>query len=59
LFKGSAWIVPPELYSPLQQDAILLLAGQKNAAAIELMRYLKTDRAKSVMIAHGYSHPLQ
>ena len=59
LLKGSAWIVPPQLYSPIQQDAILLLAGQKNSAAIELMRYLKTDKAKSVMRAYGYSHPTQ
>jgi len=59
LLKGSAWIVPPQLYSPIQQDAILLLAGQKNAVAIELMRYLKTDKAKSVMRAYGYSHPTQ
>jgi molybdate transport system substrate-binding protein len=56
LLKGSAWIVPPQLYSPIQQDAILLVAGQKNSAAIELMRYLKTDKAKSVMSAYGYSH---
>ena len=59
LLKGSAWIVPPQLYSPIQQDAILLLAGQKNSAAIALMRYLKTDRAKSVMGAYGYSHSIQ
>jgi molybdate transport system substrate-binding protein len=59
LLKGSAWIVPPQLYSPIQQDAILLLAGQKNSVAIELMRYLKTDKAKSVMSAYGYSHPIQ
>ena len=59
LLKGSAWIVPAQLYSPIQQDAILLLAGQKNHVAIELMRYLKTDKAKSVMSAYGYSHPIQ
>jgi molybdate transport system substrate-binding protein len=59
LLKGSAWIVPPQLHSPIQQDAILLLAGQKNSVAFELMRYLKTDKAKSVMSAYGYSHPIQ
>ncbi len=59
LLKGSAWIVPLQLYSPIQQDAILLVAGQKNSAAIALMRYLKTDRAKSVMSAYGYNHPFQ
>jgi molybdate transport system substrate-binding protein len=59
LLKGSAWIVPPQLYSPIHQDAILLLAGQKNSAATELMRYLKTDQAKSVMSAFGYSHRIQ
>jgi molybdate transport system substrate-binding protein len=51
--------VPPQLYSPIHQDAILLLAGQKNSAATELMRYLKTDQAKSVMSAYGYSHRIQ
>jgi molybdate transport system substrate-binding protein len=51
--------VPPQLHSPIQQDAILLLAGQKNSVAFELMRYLKTDKAKSVMSAFGYSHPIQ
>ncbi len=59
LLNGSAWIVPLQLYSPIQQDAILLLAGQKNSAAIALMRYLKTDTAKSVMGAYGYSQPIQ
>jgi molybdate transport system substrate-binding protein len=59
LLKGSAWIVPPQLYSPIHQDAILLLAGQKNSAATELIRYLKTDKAKSVMSAYGYSHRIQ
>ena len=59
LLKGSTWIVPPQLYSPIRQDAILLLAGQNNSAATELMRYLKTDKAKSVMSAYGYSHRIQ
>ncbi len=35
------------------------IAGQKNSAAIALMRYLKTDKAKSVMSAYGYSHPIK
>jgi len=56
LARGSAWLVPAHLYAPIQQDAILLSGGQGNAAALALMNFLKTSKAKSIMIDHGYTH---
>ena len=56
LIQGSAWVVPAHLYAPIQQDAILLLSGQGNAAAIALMAYLKSPQAKSIMTDYGYTH---
>jgi molybdate transport system substrate-binding protein len=44
------------LYTPIQQDAVLLLAGQSNAAALALMAYLKSPKAQSIMADHGYAH---
>jgi molybdate transport system substrate-binding protein len=56
LTHGSAWVVPANLYTPIQQDAVLLLAGQSNAAALALMAYLKSPKAQSIMADHGYAH---
>ena len=52
--QGSAWIVPANLHAPLQQDAIVLTLGAENPAAQALMRFLRSDRAKSLIRAYGY-----
>ena len=51
---GSYWAVPPELYAPIRQDAVLLTRGKGNAAAEALLGYLKSSTAKQVIQAHGY-----
>lgn len=51
---GSHWLVPPTLYGEIRQDAVLLKTGEKNAAAVALLAYLKSDAAKGVIRAHGY-----
>lgn len=52
--SGSGWIVPENLHSPIRQDAVLLAKGKDNKAAVALMAYLKTDRAKGVIRSFGY-----
>ena len=54
LESGSAWIVPAELHAPLRQDAVLLVRGKDNAAAVALMAFLKSDAAKAVIRSFGY-----
>jgi molybdate transport system substrate-binding protein len=51
---GSRWLVPASLHSPIQQDAVMLLAGASNPAASALMAYLKSHAAKQVLLAFGY-----
>jgi molybdate transport system substrate-binding protein len=51
---GSRWLVPASLHSPIQQDAVMLLAGATNPAASALMAYLKGDAAKPVLLSFGY-----
>mgnify|MGYP006155724473 CR=1 FL=1 len=53
--SGSAWVVPTDLHSPLQQDAVLLQRGRDNPAAQALMRYLRSPAARQIILAHGYS----
>lgn len=54
LTKGSAWIVPADMYSPLTQDAVLLKKGEHNPAASALLAFLKGDKAKAIIQAYGY-----
>jgi len=57
IIKGSAWIVPTDLYQPLRQDTVLLLPGRDNAAAMALLTFLKTDASKTVLRSFGYETP--
>ncbi len=52
--SGSAWMVPENLHSPLRQDAVLLTQAKDSPAAIALMAFLKTDKAKAVIRSFGY-----
>ncbi|WP_309970387.1 molybdate ABC transporter substrate-binding protein [Variovorax guangxiensis] len=54
LKSGSAWTVPADLHSPIRQDAVLLVRGKDNAAAVALMAFLKSDAAKAVIRSFGY-----
>ena len=54
LTKGSAWIVPADIYSPLNQDAVLLKKGEDNPAASALLTFLKGDKAKAIILKYGY-----
>ncbi len=51
---GSAWIVPASLYHPLKQDAVLLKPGKNNPAASALLRYLQSEKIKTLIRSNGY-----
>jgi len=51
---GSAWLVPANLHEPIRQDAVLLTKGQSNPAAAALLKYLKGDKARSIIKSFGY-----
>lgn len=54
LSEGSAWIVPASLHAPIRQDALLLLPGQGQPAALALLAFLQGPQARALMRAHGY-----
>jgi molybdate transport system substrate-binding protein len=54
LKEGSGWVVPSNLYSPIKQDAVLLTSGKANGAAQALLQYLRSDKAKAIIVSFGY-----
>lgn len=51
---GSTWVVPASMHSPLRQDAVVLVKGSGNPAALALAAFLKSDKAKAVIRSFGY-----
>lgn len=51
---GSAWIVPANMHKTIHQDAVLLKTGAGNQAALELLRFLRSEKAKSIIASYGY-----
>jgi len=47
-------VIPPALYDPILQDAILLIRGAKNPAAISFYNYLHSGNASDIIKKHGY-----
>jgi len=52
--KGSRWIVPEALYSPIAQDAVLLKRGAENPVARAFLAFLKGPEARAVKQKYGY-----
>ena len=52
--KGSAWVVPAKLHAPILQDAVLLTPGKDNPAALALTRYLRSEKARAIILSYGY-----
>ena len=51
---GSRWVVPPSLYSPIRQDAVLLKKGEANPAATGFMAFLHGPEATAIITRYGY-----
>ncbi|MBL4782354.1 MAG: molybdate ABC transporter substrate-binding protein [Porticoccaceae bacterium] len=52
--RGSTWRVPEEMYSPIRQEAVMLVRGRDNPAAEAFLQFLKTPQAQSLISARGY-----
>ncbi len=51
---GSWWAIPQELYTPIEQQALLL---KDNAAARDFLTFVRSEEAKKIIRAHGYGTP--
>jgi len=51
---GSRWLTPAADYAPIDQQAILLVSGQKNPAAKTFLDFLKAPAARAIIKRYGY-----
>lgn len=54
LKEGSGWLVPAANHRPINQDAVLLKHGQSNSAAVALLSFLRSEKAKVIIRSFGY-----
>lgn len=52
--KGIVLAVDPNDHDPIRQDAVLLVRGMDNPAAIAFMDYLKSPGAREIIAGFGY-----
>lgn len=52
--EGSVWLIPPELYKPIKQDAVLLARGEGNQGAMDFLNYVQSERVKMIIQSYGY-----
>jgi molybdate transport system substrate-binding protein len=52
---GSVWAVPPGLYTPIRQDAVLLRRGASNEAARALLALLRSPQGQALIRSFGYA----
>ena len=50
--RGAYWLVPQKLYTPIEQQAVLLT---DNKAAREFLVFVRSDAGKKIIEASGYS----
>jgi molybdate transport system substrate-binding protein len=54
---GSRWMVPADLHGKIDQQAILMFAGDKNPAARAFLAFLKSPQALAIIKSYGYEAP--
>ncbi|MDR1045852.1 MAG: molybdate ABC transporter substrate-binding protein [Candidatus Adiutrix sp.] len=58
LSRGSVWLVPADLYSPILQDAVILKSAADNAVVQAFADYLKNSpKAREIILSYGYTLP--
>lgn len=55
--RGSVWIVPAHLYSPIRQDAVILKHGFDVPAMYEFWNFMQGAEARAIIRAYGYGTP--
>jgi len=51
---GSRWLVPAKLHQPIEQQAVLLLTGAHNPAALAFVKFMRSPQAVKIIKRYGY-----
>jgi molybdate transport system substrate-binding protein len=55
--SGDRWLIPSELYPPLEQAAILLDSSANKAGARAFLEFVNSDAGREVLSRHGFTLP--
>ncbi len=55
--KGRYWKIPENLYTPIQQGAVLVRASQNPQGARAFLEYIKTPAAAALLERYGFALP--
>jgi len=55
--KGEYWLPPQDMYTPINQGAVILKKAENNPVAQQFMDYLRSDDGRKVIERYGYSIP--
>lgn len=55
--EGVYWLVPQNLYQPLEQSAVLLKSAEKDEAAVAYLEFFKTKEIRQLIGKFGYGVP--
>ena len=55
--KGRAWNIPENLYTPIQQGAVAVLAAANPQGARQFLDYLRTPAAAALLERYGFALP--
>ena len=50
---GEHWVIPADLYPPLQQGAVITDSSQNKAAARAFLKFVKSDEGRNVLMKYG------
>ena len=51
---GTSWLVPPNLYEPIEQQVILLQHANSSHVAQEFLKFLKSKKSQRIIKNYGY-----
>jgi molybdate transport system substrate-binding protein len=55
--SGDRWLIPSQLYPPLDQAAVLLNISVNKTDALAFLEFVKSDTAREVLSRHGFTLP--
>ena len=55
--NASSWLIPPSMYEPILQDAVILKSSEAIEATRELMLFMRSSYVRNTIEEYGYFKP--
>jgi molybdate transport system substrate-binding protein len=55
--KGRSWNIPENLYSPIEQGAVVVLSSKNQQGAKQFLEYIKLPATAALLARYGFALP--